>query len=138
MKPYIRIKDVHKTYAKASTGEEVVALSGVNLDIYRGEFISLVGPSGCGKSTLLRFISGLDATGEGTIYVDDKKVEEPDPQRGMLFQEYALFPWKTVEENIAFGPKVNGVDKREYTEAVRSYIELVNLSGFEKKFSKGK
>lgn len=79
---------------------EMVALNGVDLDIHENEFITVVGPSGCGKSTLLNIIGGLDVPTEGTVTVDGKPVDGPSPERGIVFQQYALFPWLTVEKNV--------------------------------------
>ena len=85
---------------------EMVALNGVDMDIHENEFICVVGPSGCGKSTLLNIIGGLDTPTEGHVYVDGKEVEGPGPDRGIVFQQYALFPWLTVEKNVQFGLKL--------------------------------
>ena len=106
---YIKIEGVEKTFTKPKSNEVVVALDGVDAEIDSGEFVSIVGPSGCGKSTLLRVIAGLDTVNQGSVTIESKEVNGPDPERGLLFQDYALFPWKTVEENIEFGLKVRGI-----------------------------
>ena len=131
---YITIESVKKTYTKPKSDEVVVALDGVNAEIHSGEFVSIVGPSGCGKSTLLRVIAGLDSFDEGTVSVQGRSVDGPDPNRGLLFQDYALFPWKTVVENVEFGLKVRGVDRDERRNVSKEFIELVHLTGFEKKY----
>ena len=131
---YIRIESVKKTYTKPKSDEVVMALDGVDAEIHSGEFVSIVGPSGCGKSTLLRVIAGLDSIDEGMVAVQGRNVDGPDPDRGLLFQDYALFPWKTVVETVEFGLKVRGVDKNERSKISRAFIELVHLTGFEKKY----
>lgn len=131
---YITIKGVKKTYTKPKSDEVVMALDGVDAEVHSGEFVSIVGPSGCGKSTLLRVIAGLDSFDEGMVSIQGRNVDGPDPERGLLFQDYALFPWKTVVENVEFGLKVRGVDKDERRNISREFIELVHLTGFEKKY----
>lgn len=111
--------------------ETIDVLKDVNLEIQRGEFISLVGSSGCGKSTILKLITSLEDPTSGEIVIDEEKVSGPSSKVSMIFQESRLFPWLTVEENIEFTiPK--SVSKKERKEIVRKHIELVGLSGFEK------
>ena len=131
---YIQIESVKKTFTKPKSDEVVMALDGVDAEIHAGEFVSIVGPSGCGKSTLLRVIAGLDSIDEGVVSVEGRNVDGPDPDRGLLFQDYALFPWKTVVENVEFGLKVRGVDKEKRRNISREFIELVHLTGFETKY----
>src|SRR5574344_3008718 len=102
----VKIDNVKKSY-QGRTGE-VIALNGVNLDIKENEFITVVGPSGCGKSTLLNIIAGLLEPTSGAVYVDGKKVEGTGTERGVVFQQYALFPWLTVLKNVMFGLKLKG------------------------------
>lgn len=125
----IEIQNVRKTFGKGST--RVVALESVNLDIRDGEFTVLIGPSGCGKSTLLYLLAGFEQPTEGRILLDDAPIDKPGPDRGFVFQDYALFPWKTVLGNVMFGLLNNGWSKREAKEIALEHIELVNLSGFE-------
>jgi ABC-type nitrate/sulfonate/bicarbonate transport system ATPase subunit len=115
--------------------ERVVALDEISLTINDGEFNCLVGPSGCGKSTLLKLIVGLESYDGGIITIDGERVRGSGLDRGMVFQEYALFPWRTVEENIAFGLEIRGVPRKERREIVARYIRLVGLQGFEKALS---
>jgi len=110
---------------------DVVALNGVDLWVKDKEFISIVGPSGCGKTTLLQLIAGLESPTSGEVLIDGRKVNGPTPACGVVFQEYALFPWLTLRENVEFGPKVRGVPKRERREIAQRFIELVGLQGFE-------
>ena len=92
---------------------EMVALNGVDMDIHENEFICVVGPSGCGKSTLLNIIGGLETPTEGKVLVDGAEVTGPGPDRGIVFQQYALFPWLTVEKNVQFGLKLQGKSKED-------------------------
>src|SRR5208283_5641449 len=98
------IEDVHKVFS--SGDKEVVALQGINLTIYSGELVAILGPSGCGKSTLLNAIAGFSLPTSGRLIANNKEVTSPGPDRAMVFQEYALFPWMTVAENVAFGLEV--------------------------------
>ncbi|MFA4957664.1 MAG: ABC transporter ATP-binding protein [Candidatus Methanoperedens sp.] len=109
----------------------VEALGGINLEIRTGEFLSIVGPSGCGKSTFLEILGGLIKPSCGSIYIDGKAVNGPNHDRGIVFQGYALFPWRTVTENIAYGLEEKGVLKKTRNEICKKYISLVGLSGFE-------
>src|SRR3954454_15108300 len=99
----LRVCGLHKSFAAA--GGTTIALNGVDLDIERGSFVSIVGPSGCGKSTLLQIMAGLVAPTSGAVFLEDRKVEAPPPTVIYVFQQYtrSLFPWKTVERNVAFG-----------------------------------
>lgn len=115
---------------------EVVALNGVNLDIHENEFVCVVGPSGCGKSTLLNIIGGLEEPTDGSVTVDGKQVEGPGPDRGIVFQQYALFPWLTVEDNVKFGLKLQGVGKEEADAITQKYLKMVELEEFAKSYPK--
>ena len=106
---------------------EMVALNGVDLDIHENEFVCVVGPSGCGKSTLLNIIGGLENPTEGQVLVDGKPVQGPGPDRGIVFQQYALFPWLTVEKNVQFGLKLQGKSNEEAEEIARKYLKMVDL-----------
>jgi NitT/TauT family transport system ATP-binding protein len=128
----LALRDVGKAWHIARTGERVLALQAISLDVAPGEFLILLGPSGCGKSTLLQIMAGLEAPSSGAI-------EFPTPTGGgqltsMVFQEYALFPWRTVLANVAFGPEVRGVPRREREERARRLIDLVNLRGAETRY----
>ncbi len=112
-------------------GREVLALQEVSLEVKGREFVALLGPSGCGKSTLLYLIGGFLPTRDGSIRVDGKPVAGPGPDRGIVFQHFALFPWKTVRANILYGLEKLGLPRAEREERARSFIELVGLRGFE-------
>ena len=130
----IIIKDVHKKFPNPDpSGEDVLALNGFSLDIEPGSFVSLIGPSGCGKSTLLRIIGGLDRATKGELYIDGKEIKKPGSDRGFAFQGSNLFPWLTVEKNIAFGLKARHIFK-DHKREVQEYIKLVGLEGFEKSY----
>lgn len=108
-----------------------LALDKVNFEVADGEFVCLLGPSGCGKTTILRLAAGLEAPNEGDLILDGKKIEGVNKECGFVFQEYALFPWRTVKENIEFGPQVKGLTKQECDRISKHYIDLVGLNGFE-------
>jgi NitT/TauT family transport system ATP-binding protein len=110
------------------------ALDRVNFEIQPGEFICLLGPSGCGKSTLLGALAGHLPISSGSLTVDNETLVEPHPDRGLVFQQHTLFPWKSVLENIAFGLKMKGVGKQNRIDQAKKMIDLVGLKGFEQKF----
>ncbi|WP_295846949.1 ABC transporter ATP-binding protein [Tardiphaga sp.] len=126
--PILEISDVQKFY-QASNGP-VEALRGVNLTIRKGEFICLLGASGCGKSTLLRILAGFEKATKGTVAMYGFPVDRPGPDRGMVFQDYALFPWLTVRENIGFGPKHRGIASKMVAELTEKFMKMVGLSAF--------
>ncbi|MDR0732168.1 MAG: ABC transporter ATP-binding protein [Treponema sp.] len=128
----IRINDIRKTFPQAE-GPEIVVLDHINLNFEPGEFVSLIGPSGCGKSTLLRLIAGLIRPDSGELHLDDEEILAPGYERGLVFQDPTLFPWKTIWENIAFGLRARGVYRRE-KENVPEFFKLVGLEGFEKSY----
>ncbi|MCI7238642.1 MAG: ABC transporter ATP-binding protein [Peptoniphilaceae bacterium] len=130
----LKIDNVYKEYTTRKG--KVVALNGVNLDIKENEFICVVGPSGCGKSTLLNNIAGLDTPTSGTIYLDGKPIEGTGVERGVVFQQYALFPWRTVLKNVMFGLEIKNVPKDEAEQIARKYIKSVGLEGFEDSYPK--
>ena len=124
---HIHIKEVYKTYPG---NPPVEALKDIHLDIAPGEFVALLGPSGCGKSTLLNLVASFEPLTSGTLTVGGQPVEAPGPDRGVVFQEAALFPWLSVWENVVFGPKAQGQSPAEYKERAEQMIELVGLSDF--------
>ncbi len=130
----LKIDNVVKEYQ--GRGGKTVALNGANLDILENEFICVVGPSGCGKSTLLNIIAGLLEPTSGAVYLDGKKIEGTGVERGVVFQQYALFPWRTVIKNVMFGLEMKKVPKDQAEEIARKYIESVGLKGFENSYPK--
>ncbi len=124
----LEIRNLQKTYFDPYAGTKVTAVQDVSLDIRDGEFVSLVGPSGCGKTTILNMVAGfLPATG-GDIRVGGRPVKGPGADRGVVFQSFALFPWKNVLDNVGFGPKMRGVPKAERDRIAREYLALAGLS----------
>ena len=126
--PILDIRDVGKTFTVKD--RTVTALKGANLTVRRGEFVCLLGASGCGKSTLLRIVAGFEAASSGEACMWGKPIAGPDPSRGMVFQDYGLFPWLTVRDNIGFGPKSRGRPAPEIRDTVARYIDLVGLQAF--------
>jgi NitT/TauT family transport system ATP-binding protein len=123
------IDGVTKTFLEKKGGRSTVALRDFSLEVGDGEFVCLVGPSGCGKTTLLKLVAGLEQASSGCIYLDGKPVSEPGPERGLVFQDFALFPWRDVTGNVAFGPEVLKVPPAERLRTARQCIDLVGLSG---------
>jgi ABC-type nitrate/sulfonate/bicarbonate transport system ATPase subunit len=128
----IEIVAVDHTYVDTSDNS-VEALKDINLTVRKGECISIIGPSGCGKTTLLRLIAGLDTPESGKIMLEGEEIIAPDPHRGYVFQQGSLFPWLTVEKNIAAGLKARGVYQENKAD-VAQFIELIGLQGFEKSY----
>ncbi|GHU71511.1 ABC transporter ATP-binding protein [Spirochaetia bacterium] len=128
----IKIKDLYKSFPQAEA-PDIVVLNNISLDFESGEFISLIGPSGCGKSTLLRIIAGLAQPDGGKLYLDGDEIHAPGYERGLVFQDPTLFPWKTIYENIAFGLRARGV-YREEKDNIPEFFKLVGLEGFEKSY----
>jgi NitT/TauT family transport system ATP-binding protein len=127
--PHVVISHLTKRYDTAQRGE-LLALRNVSLEVARGEFISIVGPSGCGKSTLLYIVSGLlDASG-GSVIVDGKPIDGPSPDRGVVLQNFSIFPWRRIVDNVAYGPEMRGVSKAERRRLARKYLQLVGLDDF--------
>ncbi len=123
--PMIQLEGVSKSFGQLKVLQEV------NLEVAKGEFLVLLGASGCGKSTMLNMISGFEQPSQGRVLVNGKVVKDVEPACGMVFQQYALFPWKTVSENVAFGLKMRGIARTERRDVARRYIESVGLKGFE-------
>jgi NitT/TauT family transport system ATP-binding protein len=115
---------------------EVVALKDIDLEIPNGQFVCLLGPSGCGKSTLLNAVAGFSLPSSGSIVANGKPVSSPGPERGMAFQEYALFPWMTVEQNIAFGLEVKGLDRISIETRVSGLLNMLGMAEFRSRFPK--
>ena len=131
-KPVISMKQVVKRFESAGRVKEVV--DPFNLDVRENEFVVLFGPGQCGKTTLINLIAGLELPSEGEIWVDGRKVEAPGPDRGVVYQTTALFPFCTVMGNVEFGPKSRGIDKKTRRELAQYFIDLVGLQGFEKSY----
>jgi NitT/TauT family transport system ATP-binding protein len=126
----ISFLDVVRSFDRAGD-DPIVALDRVSLAVGEREFVAIVGPSGCGKTTLLRLAAGLDFPTAGRVLVGDREVRAPGPDRAVVFQQFALFPWKTVRENIGFGLKCRGTPAKDREMAVRRYVEVMGLGGHE-------
>ncbi len=126
------ITKVSKTFISKDCTTQ--ALDNVSLEVRDDEFVCILGPSGCGKTTLLRIIAGLDTPTAGEILLEGTRIERPGQDRGMVFQDYSLFPWRTVIDNIAFGLEVLGIDKKKRYESAREYLRLLDLEKFENNF----
>jgi NitT/TauT family transport system ATP-binding protein len=124
----LEIRNLSKTYFDPYAGTKVTAVHDVSLDVQKGEFVSIVGPSGCGKTTILNMIAGFMPVTGGEIRVGGQPIKGPGPDRGVVFQSFALFPWKTVLDNVAFGPKMRGVPKEKREQIAREYLALAKLS----------
>jgi len=122
------LNKLSKTYFDPYAGSEVTAVREVSLTVKPGEFVAVVGPSGCGKTTILNMIAGFLPASSGEVLVDGRTVHGPGPDRGVVFQSFALFPWKTVLENVAFGPKMRGIAKGEREKIAREFLDLAGLS----------
>src|ERR1700730_17535541 len=126
--PILEMKNVGKIYSQ--NGRSIEALRGTSLSVSKGEFICLIGASGCGKSTLLRMAAGFETATHGHNLMWGVPISAPDPSRGMVFQDYGLFPWLNVRDNIGFGPKSRGRTKVEIRDTVARFIEVIGLQDF--------
>lgn len=126
----VQIKNVSKTY-KTSAGKNFLAVQECSFDIHEHEFVSIIGHSGCGKSTLLRMVAGLESYDSGQILLRGNEITGPSSERGMVFQEYALFPWRTVKQNILFGPELRKASEEEKAEILSRYLKIIGLEKFE-------
>jgi len=129
----IEVSGLGKSF-QAIKGETVEAIRDLSLSVGDNQFVSIVGPSGCGKSTLLYIIAGFIAPTRGEVRVGDRSVQGPGPDRGIVFQEYALFPWRTVQDNIRYGLEEKGVSRDEAARIVDNYVRLMGLEGFQHKY----
>ncbi len=127
------VQNVSKVFV-STRGEPVQALRNISFDVKQHEFFAIVGHSGCGKTTLLNLIAGFERPSAGRIVVDGQEVLRPSWERGVVFQEHALFPWYTVQQNISFGMEMKGLARQERERLVSYYIDLVGLKGFERKY----
>ncbi len=128
----IRYRGVAKRFAAASG--ETVALEGVHLEVDAREFVVIVGPSGCGKSTLLHMTAGLDFPSEGSVEVGGRPVRDTSPERAVVFQNFSLFPWLSVERNIGFGLRLQGLSEAQIASRVSAAVKVIGLAGFERHY----
>ncbi|MDD1712052.1 MAG: ABC transporter ATP-binding protein [Methanoregulaceae archaeon] len=125
----LSLESISKVFEQQDGHSE--ALSDVSMDVEEKEFLCILGPSGCGKTTLLRIIAGLEPATSGRVILDGKEVTGPNPKMAMIFQEYSLYPWRNVVENIAFGLEIREVEEGDRNTIAMKYLELVGLQGFE-------
>ena len=128
--PKISLREVTKTFPLRTAPTRIAAIDGVSFEVRAGEFLVLVGPSGCGKSTLLDLIAGLTEPVSGQVLLDGNPITGPGLDRGVVFQQYALFPWRTAQANIEFGLEVKGIGRRARAERAKAMLSLVGLDGF--------
>jgi ABC-type nitrate/sulfonate/bicarbonate transport system ATPase subunit len=133
MKPKIECRKISKIFIQKGK-QRVHVLEDISLDVRDNEFLVLLGPGQSGKSTLLRIIAGLETPSEGTVRLDGREVGGPGPDRGLVFQSYMLFAWKTVMGNVELGPQLNGVARAKRRQIAQHYIDLVGLHGFERHY----
>ncbi|WP_375263796.1 ABC transporter ATP-binding protein [Palleronia sp.] len=130
----ISFRNVSKSFPAA--GKSFTAIRNLSLDIHNGEIVTVVGPSGCGKSTAMNMVAGLMPHSSGELLVDGKPIDGPGPDRGVIFQQYALFPWLTVRANVEFGLKLQGLDAAARRERAMHYLRLVGLADFAEAYPK--
>jgi ABC-type nitrate/sulfonate/bicarbonate transport system ATPase subunit len=123
-------RNISKIFIQKGT-QRVHVLEDISVSVKKNEFVVILGPGQSGKSTLLRIIAGLETPSTGQVFLDGKEIDGPGPDRGLVFQSYMLFPWKTVMGNVELGPKLRGISKKQRREIAAHYIELVGLKGFE-------
>lgn len=132
----LTISGLSKTFIDEKTGGPVPVLDDLHLEVAAGQFVSIVGPSGCGKTTLLRIITGLEAPGSGRVLLNDREIDYTADRIGLVFQDYALFPWRTTLQNIEMGLEIMGIPKAERRSAALAYVKSFGLSGFENAYPK--
>ncbi len=127
----LSLRGVTKTFTEEKSGRALEVFEGIDLDVAPGGMTCVVGPSGCGKTTLLRLMGGLETPTSGQVLLEGEAVCGPGPERGMVFQEFALFPWRTVARNVSFGLEIEGMAREKARETADGYLEVVGLSGYD-------
>jgi NitT/TauT family transport system ATP-binding protein len=128
---FVEIDNVSKVFIDKKLGRGIVALRNIGLNVKRNEFLCIIGPSGCGKTTLLNMIAGFENPTKGKIFLNGEEIKGPSNDKGVIFQEFSLFPWMTALENIKFGLNLQGWPKKEQEKIAKKYLTLVGLEGFE-------
>ena len=126
--PVLEVRDLGKTFSR--DGKSVEAIERFDLDVNNGEFVSIVGPSGCGKSTFLHIVGGFETASRGAVRLDGRAVDKPGPDRGMMFQEFSLYPWRSVFGNVVWPLEVQGKPKAEREAIAERYLRIIGLLGF--------
>ena len=129
--PIITLEHVEKEFVKVKEGGTFKVVEDLNVQVRENEFLVLFGPGQCGKTTILNMIAGFEEPDAGSICMYGNEIQGPDPSRGMVFQNLAIFPWLTVMGNVEYGPRMKGIDKKTRREKAQHYIDLVGLQGFE-------
>ncbi len=129
----ISIADVRKAFS-STRGQKVLAVDSLSLEIKAGQFVTLLGPSGCGKTTILNIVAGFELPTSGRVLLDGQEVRGPGPDRGVVFQDHALFPWLTVNQNVTFGLKERGMPPPERNQVAMRFLRMAGLAGFEDRF----
>jgi len=132
--PFIAFQNVYKSFRDAREGRIVHAIDDVSLDIDRGEFITVIGPSGCGKTTLLNILAGFEQPTSGCVLLDGGTIDGPAADRGVVFQEYALFPWLTLRQNVAYGPRERGLAAERIRELTDQALGMMGLAAAENRY----
>ncbi|MEW6082564.1 MAG: ABC transporter ATP-binding protein [Bacillota bacterium] len=132
--PIIEVLNVSREFKVK--GKQLLALSDVSFEVYPREFVCLLGPSGCGKTTILNMVAGFERPSSGTILLEGRQIRDVDPRCGVMFQQYALFPWKTVQANVEFGLRMKRMPSKERAETVTKYLKMVGLEDFGKHYPK--
>ena len=132
--PVLEVAKLRKVYEDEFTEEIVTAIDDVSFKVEKGDFVSILGPSGCGKTTVLNIIAGFIKPSSGSVLLNAQEIKGPGPDRGVVFQSFALFPWRTVLQNVTFGPKMRGIGRSKREASAREYVKLVGLEGFENRY----
>jgi ABC-type nitrate/sulfonate/bicarbonate transport system ATPase subunit len=132
--PFIVFRNVHKSFRDAREGRIVHAIEDVSLEIDRGEFVIVIGPSGCGKTTLLNILAGFEQPSAGRVLLEGQTIDRPGADRGVVFQEYALFPWLTLRQNVEYGPRERGIPASRIRELADHTLEMIGLAGAENRY----
>lgn len=132
--PFIAFRNVYKSFRDAREGRLVHALDNISLEIEHGAFVTVIGPSGCGKTTLLNILAGFEQPSGGEVLLEGEPIERPGADRGVVFQEYALFPWLTLRQNVEYGPRERGIQASLVREITDHTLALVNLAGAENRY----
>ncbi len=130
----IRCEGLQKSFHDIAEGQEIIAIQNLDFEVLEGELLTILGPSGCGKTTLLNIIAGFEETTAGRVTLHGRPIKEPGADRGVVFQEYALFPWLTVLDNVCYGLREKGLPREEQAARARSYLEAVGLEDFERRY----
>jgi NitT/TauT family transport system ATP-binding protein len=132
--PFIAFRNVYKSFRDAREGRLVHALDNISLEIEHGAFVTVIGPSGCGKTTLLNILAGFERPSDGEVLLEGKPIERPGADRGVVFQEYALFPWLTLRQNVEYGPRERGIRAPLIREITDRTLAMVKLTGADNRY----